>query len=591
LFFKDARNFHSPEGILTNKGIGYVEHTDNTVPGSNEWRLLSWLLRDDGRHLVGVANGEFFDQGNLSGVWISKKTGLSATEKWISKQYREDLFLVNGVDTPSVYDGTTFNDWFIIEAATIAAPTDSGSGSFSAAVGYRYLYFYKRSSDGFLSPASPLSVTTGVFSNSLQVDVPLTSKTTQGVDLISIYRTTDGGATFRFLVDVSSSVSTYADSTDDTVLSLIEAPTITSISDLQFTMCEVLGDRIYFAGIIEEGTARPTRVRWTYPGQPWRVEALAFTDEIEEVVSAMLKVRGGLVVFNPNEAQFVRHIGGGAHDVESMELPGAHDRFSVQSLQDGAAWFDGSSVYVATQREGFLDLGDPVEPGNADRSTLSGASVEAIFDDVIDWDSSWISYHLDNDYVVCGLTFNGTSPDALLIFDRARRAWWRIEYGGAYPVQVPANPQDRATKNLLIGQVDGSLITAFSGNNANGSVLKPKAEANPLDFNMAQQKRFRYVDVFWDVVAAITLQVSWFLDVQRATQTSQVSLLASGDVLDDTFFLDQSIMGGESRLSNRFRVGKVGDYLSFIVEETIGLNQVTIPRIDLYFQESPRRRP
>jgi hypothetical protein len=589
----DARNMHRPEGKLTNKDIGYTQQAAaGAGVGSNPWRFQAWMIQSDNtRKLVGVANSKWWDQGDLTGTWTERASGLSASAKWIGEQYRDYIYAANGSDNPKVFDGTNLEDWFITEGI---APTmaDQGAGNLTANGVYQYVYFYRRSADDHWSPASPIGTHTVGGSNQI-VRVTFPSKTTQGVDKVRIYRTTDAGSTFRFVAEVASSGTFYDDNTADTALSLEEAPTLTAISDLQFDKLMVIGDRIYIAGITEESIKRPTRVRWTYPGQPWRVDALAFSDEIDDEITAMVRGPGGGLLFTPNEAHTIRHIGGGAHVIDGQDLPGCHDRFTVVAFPSGVGWMDPHSAYVITQTGGFKDLGEPQDsvplPG-AQRTEDSG--IESLLEQVDDLDEVWVTHHGNNNYLLLGLRFApaSTYPDTILAYDLARGGWWRIEYGGAYPVRTPLETTHKAVRDLLIGQEDGTTIKAFNGETKNGAALVPQFSAGPLDVREVDQKRFRYVDVFWDLTAAQTIQFTSEIDVGAWSNTDIDIQTPNEDLLDTTFILDTSTLGGVTRSASRFCVGRRGDFLSFTMKETGGLSEVAIPRVDIAWQETTNRK-
>lgn len=69
------------------------------------------------------------------------------------------------------------------------------SGTFSATVGYQYVFCYGNSNSGHISSPSPASASTGVFTNKLNVAVGVTASTDPQVNQIHVYRSTDSVAT------------------------------------------------------------------------------------------------------------------------------------------------------------------------------------------------------------------------------------------------------------------------------------------------------------------------------------------------------------------------------------------------------------
>jgi hypothetical protein len=81
---------------------------------------------------------------------------------------------------------------FITEGPPISV--NAGAGTFSATVGYEYVYCYSNSVTGHISSPTLVSASTGVFTNKLEVDVTLVASTDPQVTNIRLFRTTDSAA-------------------------------------------------------------------------------------------------------------------------------------------------------------------------------------------------------------------------------------------------------------------------------------------------------------------------------------------------------------------------------------------------------------
>ena len=97
---------------------------------------------------------------------------------------------------------------------------NAGAGTFSAVTGYSYMFCFYNSTLGLESDWSPVSSSTGTFTNKLRVEVttPTAAPAAAGVDKKRIYRTLDGGATYYLLSTENLATATYNDTTADSAL-------------------------------------------------------------------------------------------------------------------------------------------------------------------------------------------------------------------------------------------------------------------------------------------------------------------------------------------------------------------------------------
>jgi hypothetical protein len=513
-FCSDVRNLHSPGGEANNIGVGYVEQSP--APGSGgKWTFLGVLKLLSSRSFFGIANGKVWEQGDFDGSWAEHGSfALSTTVRWSGDQYRRVFYLANGTDDPLRWDGTDMQIWIIPGPAAAPTETHVTGTTLTASTGYKYKYLYRRSGDKHRSPSSAESATTGAFTNK-DVTVTVVAKTTDGVDKIDIYRTTDGGATFRFLATIDSSLTQYVDTTPDSSLSLTVDSMDSALEDINFKTAEVVGDRIYVTGLTEDSVEYPTRTRWTHPGQPWRFDALNFSDEADDVTNAVRRALSGLVVFTPRNAIKVRHIGGSAHTFEEIGLPGAIDQHATTRTTNGVAWFTPHAVYLLDPG-GFENIADPGIPDSSRGvSEPQRGSIEALWETIDDFDDAWISHHGQNDYLVIG-GIQIDSVDLILLYDLTRNMWWRLDYGGVFPVQVPElTGPDNATE-LYVGLTDGSVIQVLTGQDADGSPLYPSWTIGPTDALIENSMRCRMCSSRSATSSTVTSRRGW----RRSSATS-----------------------------------------------------------------------
>jgi hypothetical protein len=583
-FLSDVRNLHSPGGEATNIDVGYVEQSAAPV-GGGKWTFLGVLKLAATRSFFGIANGKFWQQGNFTGTWAEHASfALDTSERWSGDQYRRIYFMTNGTDDPLTWDGTDAFIWII--PSPVSAPTTGvQAGSLTTAgTGFSYKYRYYRTSDGHRSPSSPASGRQTATAQDVQVNY--VAKTTDGVDKVEIFRTTDGGATYRFLAEADSSLTQYIDSTPDTSLSLTVDNMDAALEDINFKTAEVVGDRIYVTGLTEDSVEYPTRTRWTHPGQPWRFDALNFSDEADDVVKAVRRALSGLVVFTPRNAIRVRHIGGSAHTFEEIGLPGAIDQYATARTPDGAAWFTPQAVYMLS-RDGFENISDPGPARSSGGVTEpQRGSIEALWETIDDFDDAWIIHHGQNDYLVIG-GIQIDSVDLMLLYDLTRNMWWRLDYGGAFPVAVPELSGPDNMTEIYVGLTDGSVIHMLTGQDADGAALNPFWKIGPTDGLLENVKRFRHFELHFDAIQDVQFQFKYFVNGDEQIGLETIGTTIPGDQLDSTFIMDQSFLSGQAREERAIPFCATGSWISWEVTEQFGTSKVVIPSQDLKFQVVP----
>lgn len=116
----------------------------------------------------------------------------------------------------------------------------SGSaGSFSAAIGYQYVFCYGNSNSGHISSPTPPSASTGAFSNKLNVQVSLTASTDTQVDQVRVFRSTDSvaaGTNAGTYLEIpnspfSNTTQNITDNAADTSLSISSVAPIPTFND------------------------------------------------------------------------------------------------------------------------------------------------------------------------------------------------------------------------------------------------------------------------------------------------------------------------------------------------------------------------
>ncbi len=564
-----AKNVHFPAGRLTNEDIGYSEQAP--IPsGGGSWDFLGFLNRSDKmRFQFGISEGKFWDQEDMDGTFVQRflDSGLAATtdSEWSGAQYFDGFHMANGENPPMFWEGGAVNvaSW-MIKAPTVAPIlgfTATG-GSIDINQSWQYVYTYVRD-DGFESPPSPMSET-GPRSSMVNIGITVTRLASHGIDNIKIYRTSDGGATFRFLREEDNTTTLHTDSVLDGDLGLIAIKTDVAldVTTFNFNMVTVSGDRIYVAGIVEDGVNRATRVRWTFPGEPWRFDVFDFTDDIDGEIVAIVGGEFGVYAFTSKTVYLIRDVGNGTHVVDPTDLPGTYHRRSAVYAQGVLAWMSGRSIFALLPGErSVTNISDP--PG-------VGSSIETKLQGLLNRGVAWLSYHGGLRYIILGIAQVESTPDTILAFDVERRAWWEIEYAGVWPVQVTSSSNEEQPNKLLIGQVDGSVIEAFVGQSAGtlvlttprSGLLEPKITIG--DTNLFTGNRKDFSAIVWSFIPKNQnrMRSEYSLDFAQHMGAIEGSFPSGGTPLStgpapgpqvDSFILGVGKLA--SRVSRRFKQG------------------------------------
>lgn len=200
------------------------------------------------------------------------RTG-AATNLYGGRMYNDVFYFGNGVDINLKYNGTSIYRMGITAPSAVAT-TSVGSTGITAVTGYTYKYTYYNSSLGHESNPSPVSASTGAFTNKT-VTVTVTCTADAQVDKIRVYRTTDGGAVWLYVgvVDnvVGTGTTTFSDNFADTTLGVAVDETGNGVPPV-FSMIEIWKGHTFMV------SNNSSRVWFSKNGFPNAVDSNDFRD-------------------------------------------------------------------------------------------------------------------------------------------------------------------------------------------------------------------------------------------------------------------------------------------------------------------------
>jgi len=181
--------YHEFKGVIDDVCISDVVRVG--VPFKKPRGNPMEYVKSDGtaQTLAVAGDGIYFTVGDAT--WTNIISGLSTTAFWDHKMVGDVMYLCNGIDQPSTWDGVTFRDW----GNPTVAPTVAISGAGTVDAGthdWAYTYEYGDEETG---PSPRTTVVLGVPSD---VDFTLIPTRAANCTAIKLYRTVAGGSALNF---------------------------------------------------------------------------------------------------------------------------------------------------------------------------------------------------------------------------------------------------------------------------------------------------------------------------------------------------------------------------------------------------------
>jgi hypothetical protein len=138
-------------------GTGYY---GSAVPGTGILHLTEFVKQDKTRELIVISqNGNGYKSSDDGKTWTAI-TGASFTSNtdFTSIQFKNQLWISNGVDPLTIYNGTSFQQFTAIADPTVAPSYTRGSGLSSGSFTY-YVRYTANNTVGYTNPSPAVTVT------------------------------------------------------------------------------------------------------------------------------------------------------------------------------------------------------------------------------------------------------------------------------------------------------------------------------------------------------------------------------------------------------------------------------------------------
>jgi len=425
---------------------GFPLFTSDDFGSNNVLRYFTWQKWDGAFYVMisvvdvaGTNSYVYKYKVGTDSAFVLIHTDSTSAEPFDYVESNNTVYFGNGTDMKK-YDGTTVTNWGLAGPTTAPTAVTAGAGLVPAAIGHTYVYAYGVSSTGNISDISDPSTT---------ITTPLQQWTITGdkcpdtqCDVVHIYRTEDGGATYLELSNSPianpagatwSMVDNDADSSlqqsSPAPLPGINAPPI-GLLGFRFHVGRIWGfknNRVYFSTLEENTTGVPEE---------------AFGQELTNSYSFGAQVFGlGITpdFVHPFTGRGVFRIGGDSLSTFTRSRlsgnAGIENRACIAEFDDRMAWLDISQTIMMS--DGYTISGDDVSlPIQPDIETIVHAQASLTVHDVNK--HKWL--------VLCD-----GGEGKLRVFDLALKQWntpWQI----AGIESVGFGQTASATFKLFLGQ-------------------------------------------------------------------------------------------------------------------------------------------
>lgn len=568
-FSSDLRNMDlSIPGVAKTAG-GTTDFTANTL-GFDGVRIHDFYQPSTTTHFFLVQGGTKIVKLSSVGVDTDLVTGLTADEISDFVNFKNECFTGNGTDEGKVIDGTSSRKWGIDPPGSVASLASGAAGTPNGT--YQYFVTFFNSTTGHESnPHTTPAVITVSSARIEMTSIPVSSDAQ--VDQRRVYRTTTGGAIFFLLTTIADNTTTvFSDNTADSALSTSEVPQDNDPPN-KFVFLEEWDGRIW--GVQKNSTEVEFSNSEFLTPSGSGVPQESFS--LDNRVFIFREVRG--IKKSPNFDELWVHTTKGVIAIKKTNDPddpyepvtrnedeSAVSHYSLVNIYNEQWFINEEAKVIGIDSAGFISYkSNLIEPN------LTGTRGETGSNGALLKDVQAVHYKTGtkNQYRFIITESGETFPNRMYAANYLQSTP-RNELGDSYPVWEKHHQslkalgivRDSTNKAVLYGTTDGQHVRELdTGTNDNGSAIDwsfsigwARTSLTPDITDLA-----RWIKSYFEPSGNfnISMQISFNFGTQGG-QTYSINLSQAGDLLDDTFILDQSLLGGLGLKENVQDV--VGDY-------------------------------
>jgi hypothetical protein len=283
-----------------------VTKLNTTAVGSFVFDGLYTRRADDlTETMCAFAGGTMWTLGTTTFVTVpSAQSVFTAGVRVGTTQYENHMFIGNGSVIPYKYNGTNFTRHGVYPPTATATAASAATGAAlasGASYTYKFTYVNSFSVEGDVGPATTFVVTANSMGNIALTGIPV-APTSWGVSSRRIYRTENGGSTFKRLATISdNSTTTYDDGLTDASLGTT-APTDQGVPPL-YSTCIYHQNRLFV-----NDPSNPNYVWYSDLAEPYTFGATNFVrvgDGSSDLVKGFGIYENSVVVFCEKSIQLI----------------------------------------------------------------------------------------------------------------------------------------------------------------------------------------------------------------------------------------------------------------------------------------------
>lgn len=566
--------------IFTEGGVetrGGTDKVNTAAVGTFAGEGLYTRHTNDGNQtMVGFWNGTMYTLVGTSFITVgSAQSVFTAGGRIGATEYENYLFVGNGNVDPYKYNEAFTRHGIPAPTATSTAAS-GGTGVISGSYQYKVTYVNSALAEGNPGPASATFVASA---NQIDITSIPVAPQSYGVNSRRIYRTEDGGTTFKRVTEISdNTTTTYTDNTADGSLG-VAAPS-DNFEPPQYGFCIAHQNRIFC-----NDPDNPNYVWYSDLAEPYTFGAANFVrigDNTTDIVRGLAVYDNNVVVFCDNSVWIIYLTS--TDDTEWVVVKAR----SSYGCKSPFGWFtyQNKLMFPAVQSNRFVGFaaleGDTVSP-DATLLTISAAGSELksnrIEPDMLTVADAQVrkvsSYVFENmAYITLAYGVSQTTNNRMYVFDfsiedlakKQSFSWvpWTgllatqfTEYEGKLYYQAEAATGFVYEMNTDTYNDDGTAIDSYYWTK----------EFHGMDGQENWTKDFRYMNIFYENSGAYFIDVTYRVDSDKGDGNTITLDVNPGSSLWGTMAWGVDTWGGGNNET----------------DERISLGQLTGKRIQFKF--------
>jgi hypothetical protein len=516
---------------------------------------------DDGSEtMVAFAGGHMYTLGGTSFTTVpSAQSVFTAGVRVGATQYENHMFIGNGGVIPYKYNGTDFTRHGVYPPPTTATAGSAATGAAlasGASYTYKVTYVNSQSVEGDVGPATTFVVTANSMGNIALTSIPVAPQSF-GVDARRIYRTENGGSTFKRLTTLANNTTTtFEDNILDAALGTA-APSDKGVPP-NYAFCIYHQNRLWV-----NDPANPNYAWYSDLGEPYTFASTNFV-KIGDSSSDLLKGFGihnnSVVLYCENSDAMVFMPDTDPNNWSVIKIKSSYGSKSPFCILD----YNNKQLFPAVQNGKFVGFaaisGDAIDPSatlltvSTAGSDLKSDRIETDMFSVVGSQVGNISGIVYENKAYITLTYSsGTTNNRIYVMDfsmsnlrkNQKEAWvpWTGLSAAQFAIYAGELYYASSTANGFVYKMETSVYSD-DGTAIDSYYWTKEFSGAKGEYNF--QKDFRYANLLIENAGDWFMNVTYRVDSDKGGGDSQQIDLDPGSSLWGTMIFGVDTWGGGS---------------------------------------------